>query len=788
MMFGEPATTSEADVQRLREQLSALEVENARLRGLVQQSEQTEHRLRQMDVKFRRLWETSLFGVYHASLQGAITDANEAFLQLLSYSREQLRDGQLHWRQMTPLQWHEADEHALEALRHTGVAPAWEKEFLRHDGTHVPVRVTSALVPGFPEEVLSVVTDLSERKRSEERLRQSDAQFRQFADSLPQLVWSTRADGFHDYYNQRWFDYTGLTLEQTQGEGWSRLLHPQDFDPAWQRWQHSLETGEPYEIEYRFRRHDGEYCWFLGRAHPMRDPAGRIIRWFGTCTDIDGQKQSASALRESQERLRAALSASSTSTFRWDIQGGRLHGDEAMPQVFDGSGEPIRSFAEFLDRVHESDRAKVESHFHRSQEHGADLELEFRLQNTGGPPIWLHCRGKVFRDAQQRPKYMAGAFTDISGRRRSEDALARSEHRLRLALKAAHMGTWEIDLNHRRVAATESTNQLFGLAPGRTRRSLDSYFRRVHPADQEAVARIVTDQPQSRGEHLLEFRVLLPHGEIRWLASRGEWLPATESEGPKLLGAVMDVTEQKQSEIVLRDSHAELEQLAYVASHDLQEPLRSITSYTQLLAKRYRGQLDRDADEFIDYIVEAALRMQLLIRDLLAYSRVLHLNRPGFRPVPLIAALREGLYQCKEPLRQSGGEVHFDELPVVMGDVSLLSQVFANLISNAVKYGKPGEKPRVEIGAQRRGAYWQVEVRDHGIGFEPEYAEQIFGLFKKLHNRAQYQGNGVGLALSRRILENHGGKIWAESQPGEGANFRFVLPAVEETPAAGDQE
>jgi light-regulated signal transduction histidine kinase (bacteriophytochrome) len=264
-----------------------------------------------------------------------------------------------------------------------------------------------------------------------------------------------------------------------------------------------------------------------------------------------------------------------------------------------------------------------------------------------------------------------------------------------------------------------------------------------------------------------------------------------EIEGRRMYNAVVhDVTERKRYEAALRErgealarSNAELEQFAYVASHDLQEPLRMVASYTQLLQRRYGGKLDEQADRYIHFAVDGAQRMQGLINDLLALSRVGTQGKP-FAPVDVGAVMERVLRWLAGALEESGGEVAVGPMPTVLGDPGQLEQVLQNLVTNALKFRRPGVAPRVDVTAERRRApgdaphphEWVFAVRDNGIGFEQQFADQIFVVFQRLHTRAEYPGTGVGLAIVKKVVERHGGRVWAESEPGAGATFFFTLP------------
>jgi len=364
----------------------------------------------------------------------------------------------------------------------------------------------------------------------------------------------------------------------------------------------------------------------------------------------------------------------------------------------------------------------------------------------------------------------------------TEERLRESERRLRLALSAADMGTWRRVPSTNRDIRDGSFNGILGLEPVETTQPADDFVSRVHPEDRPAVEKAIESAAREREVYAAEFRIVRPDGEVRWLYDRGMGDYDDEGEMTYMTGAVVDITDRKWAEEELKRTVAELErsnqdleQFAYVASHDLQEPLRMVSSYTQLLAKRYKDSLDKDANEFIDYAVDGANRMQRLIEDLLSYSRV---SSRGKEPVAGDAhsALSEAIANLSTAISESGAVVANDDLPEVRADRTQLAQVFQNLISNAIKF-RGEEPPRVHVSAERKGWEWVFAVKDNGMGIEPEYHQRIFTIFQRLHGREEYPGTGIGLALCKRIVERHGGSMWVESEPGKGSTFYFSLLA-----------
>jgi PAS domain S-box-containing protein len=301
----------------------------------------------------------------------------------------------------------------------------------------------------------------------------------------------------------------------------------------------------------------------------------------------------------------------------------------------------------------------------------------------------------------------------------------------------------------------------------------------VHPDDIQmttlALQRVIRD-----ASGRFESRFRSKSGQYAWLA----WALVFSAEERLLYAAARDITERKLAEEKLQQkseelqrSNRELEEFAYVASHDLQEPLHLTAGYVQLLARRYKGELDQEADEFIGYALEGVNRMKNLIADLLAYSRI-GTRGKAFAQVPMEETLNNAMAALEPVLTKTSAIVTNDVLPSVLGDDEQILMLLQNLIDNAIKF-HGAERPRIHVGARQLDDRWLFFVRDNGIGIDPQYTERVFVIFQRLHNQEQYPGTGVGLAICRKIVERHGGRIWVDSEPGKGSTFYFTLQPAE---------
>ena len=377
--------------------------------------------------------------------------------------------------------------------------------------------------------------------------------------------------------------------------------------------------------------------------------------------------------------------------------------------------------------------------------------------------------------------------------KRAQARFQASQRRLQLATEAGEIGVWEWDLETNQVIWDDRMYRLHDTQRTNRKIAYEDWSQSLHGDDRPTVEQNIADALSGKRAYHPQFRLLTKSGDVRYLEARGHVERDATGAPLKMFGVCWDTTEQKEAEFKLGklieelgDSNSELERFAYVASHDLQEPLRMVSNFTQLIADRYEDQLDKTGKQYIQIAGDAARRMQALVDDLLEYSRLE--NDPGrFGDVNLESILNHVKENLKDAVEASQAKITHDPLPVVIGNDVRLSRILQNLIGNAIKYQSPENQPTVHVSAELRTDDWLITISDNGIGISPDYLEKIFLPFKRLHRTQEYSGTGIGLAVSKKIVETQGGKMWATSTPDEGSQFYFTIPITMEREEHGNK-
>jgi PAS domain S-box-containing protein len=646
---------------------------------------------------------------------------------------------------------------------------------VRKDAQRVPVEVSSNILadgrwPAF-------IRDISRRKRREEALRESENRFRTLAEAVPQIVWITSPDGLVIYFNQLWVKYTGLPLEESYGHGWNTLFHPDDRQRALDAWQHALQTDTVYSIEARIRRADGIYRWWLIRGVSQHDEKGLVINWVGTCTDIDDLKRIQEALRQSEEQFRLTLDEAPIGMALVALDGRFVRVNRALCEIV--GYEPSELTGRTFQSITHPDDLNADLALWAQLERGEipRYKLEKRSFHKNGAVVDILLNVALLRGKDGAPVHYIAQIEDITERKRAEAALRESERRLNLALDAAQMGTWDLDFATDTAVRSSRHAQIFGYSSPIPHWGIATFMPHVVPEDREQVERCF-ERAFATDVLDMQCRILWPDRSLHWIEAKGHVYRDQRGVPTRMLGTVVDITERKQKEQALRRAVAARDQILGLVAHDLRNPLGTVLMQVSAMARR-GPEPERRNQRPIEIISRAARRMNHLIRDLLDVAQLeagggLRIERAQVSARDLVV---EAMEVQRSLVSAAQLELELDvqgDLAEVWADRNRLLQVFDNLIGNAVKFSKAGGQ--VTIGAATRPHEVLFFVSDTGCGISPEGQAHVFERFWQAAEHAGRLGAGLGLPITKGIVETHGGRIWVESTPGQGSTFFFTIP------------
>jgi PAS domain S-box-containing protein len=744
--------------------------------------------LRKSEEKYRALYESNLDGILYIDMKGNILDANKAILDMLGYSRGEILE--LSHQKLTPPEWAEFDEVAQKTLIKKGYIEEYEKEYIRKDGTKVPISLNTWLIKdekGKPAGMWGIIRDITERMRGIETLRENEIRFRGIFESkmIGTIFWDVNGD-ITDA-NDAFLQIAGYTRDEVLSGKvrWRDMTPPEYKDLDDKALEEIAAKGVMTPMEKEYIRKDGSRIPILIGAASL---PGLTLSGVAFVLDITKRKRAEEmVMRRTYDLGERVKELSCLYGIDEIIRREGITIEQALKRSVEFI-PPSWQYPEITEAciTFEGEKYKTEKFKEKKWIQRAD----FFVNNKKAGLVEI-CYLKEKPESDEGPflkeeRNLINAIAEKIGqfieRSKAEEALLESEERLRLMVENSLDVIFRIEMDKGYTFMSPSVEQLTGYYPDDYYNDPEFWRKITHPdyipQVEEMFAAIIEGKDPPT---LWELRQFKKDGnpinlEFTTIAIRDE-----ADKIVALEGVARDITERKKAEEQIKRyneelerSNKDLEQFAYVASHDLQEPLRMVASYVQLLERRYKGKLDSDADEFIAYTVDGAFRMQRMIQDLLAYSRV-GTKGKEFEMMDSAHALGQAVANLFGVIDESGAIVINDNLPRVKADETQMAQLFQNLIDNAIKFrGK--EPPRVHIGVKKKAAEWLFSVRDNGIGIDPQYAERIFVIFQRLHEREKYPGTGIGLSICKRIVERHGGRIWMESKPGKGATFFFTIP------------
>ena len=684
----------------------------------------------------------------------------------------------------------------------------YETEVQHKDGslhllrTHaIPFRRNEA---GQVTEVLGISEDITLEKEKQTTASQQKAVMAQAEKMLHFGSWEWDIAKGEMFWSEGLFELFGYSQanrpEKTTIDIYrSRMI---DYDSYRKADEAFFSLKQDYESEKVVRKLSGEEIIILERGRFLLDEAGEVIRVIGSTADITESRQLYYNLRRNEALLSETEKIFNFGSWEWDVYSNQVIWSDGLYQIF---GLDKKYFKDHLTAelyfsfILPDARDKLTQTVQDAVENQKSYEIEHEFtRNDGSVGVLLGRGTPVFDEKGLLIKYM-GSATDVSDSRKSLAKLIESEALLSESQRVLNYGSWSWDVSSDSIHWSDNLWRLFDYDPDANQNrsvALDFYLSHVHPEDKEKVLTknsrfIETGEQEEDYEH----RIITHLGNTKIFDGKARVLEYRDGKPSRVVGSTVDVTNMKKIERELEQkvrefhrSNEELEQFAYVASHDLQEPLRKITSFADRLRSKYNYLLGDDGRMYLDRITDAAQRMKSLIDNLLNFSRISR-RTESMVVADLNELLRNVISDLEIKIEEKNSRIVTAELPEIEAISPQISRLFLNLLSNALKFSREGVTPEVIFASEKASRdekqqleldkdkeYVKITVSDNGIGFEQEFAEKIFVIFQRLHGRSEYEGTGIGLAICKKIVENHNGRIIAESQPGIGTVFSIFLP------------
>ena len=649
--------------------------------------------------------------------------------------------------------------------------------------------LTGAVWAGAVVVAFALALQVRRHSRSRERTEQ---RFQQLAQAMPQIVFAADAKGGVQFVSRRWEETTGRPLEEALGQRWLEQVHPADRQAMVDRLAQGLRAHEELQVEHRLRYRDGSYRWQLLRAVPVHENGDATPAWFGTATDIDALKQAQDRLRAQSEQLHVGSRLTRLGHWRADIATQRLTLSEEAATIMDMPPDAEPALQEVFALVAPGSLPRAMEAMDGCMERGEPFDMEIELVTSTGRHVWVRTVGEPVHDAQGQVVAVQGAQQDITLRvlmmeeirrlnagleeRIAErtSQLARQEALFRTLAEQAPLPFWTVDPQGRVTFLSRAWYELAGGAPPQGHGY--EWLQLIHPDDREEVQQNWLRCAASGEPYIGTRRIRVRDGTYHTSSYRA--VPVRDEQGAILfwVGVDSDITDLMAHQDALRLANTQLESFSYSVSHDLQSPLQRIASFAGLLQQELAALPEGRAHHYLARIQANAVEMTQLIEGLLALAHVSQVDViRGVVNLSDIAGEILQRLQAEHPQRRVAWRV--EPGLAVMGDVRLMRSVLENLIGNAWKF--TSRQPQAEIvvgGSRERGEYF---VRDNGCGFDMAYADRLFGTFQRLHGPDEFPGTGIGLATVARAISRQGGRVWAQSEPGQGATFCFTLPPAD---------
>lgn len=759
------------------------------------------------------LYDHAPCGYHSLNSQGMFVGINQTELDWLGYQKDEVI-GVMRFQDLLTPESVELFHQQFPGFLERGIVRDLEFELRRKDGTLLPILLSATALKDSDGRFIasrSTLVDITERRKADAALRQShqtleilvkertaaleqtnhrlaqelaqsnriqtaladsEGRFRELVECLPQPIWTCLPEGECDYLSPQWMSYTGMPAAGQLGHGWTRQVHSEDRRMAIEQWQEAIARAQPFDSEFRLRRADGTYRWFHAHASPLRDNAGCLLRWLGTFTEIHDRKQAESM----QARLAAIVESSSDAVISKSLDGRILTWNKSAELMFGYSGEEIIGQSIFL--LIPPDRQLEETTLIELIKTGKRVQQyeTIRIRKSGSS-IQVSLTVSPIMDANGLVNAVSTIAHDITARKQTEEMMTQQRRLIELSYEPIF--AWEIDQGI--VEWNRGCEQLYGYTRSE---ALGHSSNRLLQSRLPAPLGTIQAELEQTGEWTGEIHHRTKDGRDVLVASR--WGLLKTNGRSLVLETNRDITQLRQSEIMILKKNKDLETLLHVTSHDLKEPLRAIESFSVLIQERYVNRLDEKGQDFLRRIVRATQRLDQLLTDILDLSRAQRMD-PPVDDIDAEQLVHEVLHRLEKRIKETDASITIrSPLPRLRVNTTWAIQGIYNLVANALKFASAGQAPDIEI-APHSGMDLEgneligLVVRDRGPGVAPEQRDRIFELFRRAVGR-EIEGTGAGLAIVRQVAERHGGRAWVEPREDGGSEFFITFGVNQSSP------
>lgn len=644
---------------------------------------------------------------------------------------------------------------------------------------------------GNLEFIHGINIDITQQKLVLQQSLENENSLKELANAMPQVVWQADAHGNVIYYNDRIAQFSGAKKNEENIWEWHGILHQDDLKATDDAWINSTITGEDYEKEHRIRMRDGSFRWFLSRAFAQRDQNGKIKSWYGTATDIHDHKILFEELTLAKEEIEKSevefrTMANNIAQLSWmtDEKGWIYWYNKRWYDYTGSTFEEMQGWG--WQKVHHPDSVEsVTQKFKAALEAESNWEDTFRLRSSDGEYRWFLSRAYPVRDKSGKLKGWFGTNTDVTELRNAEEQIRNSESRLKTLAETLPQLVWVTNAQGVQQFASGRWEEYTGIHP----RGIETWLEIIHPEDIGRISENWKHSLDTGDKYSIEIRLKGKDGVYRWFYGTGEAVKNDCNEIINWIGSFTNIHKQKESaqqlellveertlelkekNIQLELTNKELESYNYIASHDLQEPLRKIRVFLDLLEASLEDPVERE--KYIIKIHKSASRMSSLIQAILVYNSLSKTDR-DLSIVDINEIFQNIIVDFELLIQEKNATILFENLGVVYAKRYELQQLFSNLLSNSLKFSKGN--PIIEVTSQINDEHLIIIFKDNGIGFSNEYSELVFRLFQRLHTQHDYSGSGIGLGIVKKVVDNYNGKILVDSIPNVGTTFTIYFP------------